>query len=70
MAFRTVSKYINFGTIWPIWEQIFPIENKYYFDQILSISIHIRIISNRTTLISVELYEYRSYLVQADGILF
>ncbi len=61
--FRTVSKYINFDTIWPIWEQIFPIENEYFFDQILSISIRIRIISNRTTSISVELYEYRRYLV-------
>jgi hypothetical protein len=63
--FRTVSKYINFGTIRPIWEQIFPIENEYFFDQILSILIRIRIVSNRTTSISVELYEYRRYLLKA-----
>ncbi len=65
--FWTVSKYINFGTIQPIWEQIFPIENEYFFDQILSISIRIWMVSNQTTSISVELYEYRRYLVFASS---
>jgi len=61
--FRTVSKYANFGNIRPIWERIFLIEIKYFFEKFLSISFRIRIVSNRTTSISVEVYEYRRYLV-------
>ncbi len=60
--FRTVSKYANFGNIQPIWEQIFPIEIEYFFEIFLSILFQIRIVSNRTTSISVEVYEYCRYL--------
>ena len=60
--FRTVSKYTNFGNIRPIWERIFPIEFEYFFEKFLSISFRIRIVSNRTISISVEVYEYCRYL--------
>jgi hypothetical protein len=60
--FRTVSKYANFGNIRPIWEWIFPIEIEYFFEKFLLISFRIRIVSNRTTSISVEVYEYCRYL--------
>ncbi len=33
-----------------------------FFEKFLSISFRIRIVSNRTTSISVEVYEYRHYL--------
>jgi hypothetical protein len=36
---------------------------EYFFEKFLSISFRIRIVSNRTTSISVEVYEYRPYLV-------
>ena len=63
--FWTVSKYANFGNIQTIWERIFPIEIEYFFENFLSILFQIRIVSNRTTSISVEVYEYRRYLVFA-----
>ncbi len=64
------------GYIRPIWERIFPIEIEYFFENFLSISFRIRIVSNRTTSISVEVYEYRRYLgdtgkpntLQHDGV--
>jgi hypothetical protein len=60
---RTVSKYANFGNIRPIWERIFLIEIKYFFEKFLSISFRIWIVSNWTTSINVKVYEYRRYLV-------
>jgi hypothetical protein len=57
-------KYANFGNIRPIWERIFPIEIEYFFENFLSISFQIRIVSNRTTSISVEPYEYCHYLIK------
>jgi hypothetical protein len=63
LEFRTVSKYANFGNIRPIWERIFLIEVKYFFENFLLISFQIPIVLNRTTAISVEVYEYRRYLV-------
>jgi hypothetical protein len=44
---------------------MFPIEIEYFFEKFLSISFWIRIVSNRTTSISVEVYEYRRYLLEA-----
>jgi hypothetical protein len=35
-----------------------------FFENFLSISFQIRIVSNRTTSISVEVYEYRRYLFE------
>ncbi len=66
--FRTVSKYANFWNIRPIWEWIFLIEIKYFFEKFLLISFRIRIVSNRTTSISVEVYEYCRYLVRSTEI--
>ncbi len=43
--------------------QIFLIEIKYFFEKFLSISFRIRIVSNRPTSISVEVYEYCRYLL-------
>ncbi len=63
--FRT-AKYANFGNIRPIWERIFPIEIEYFFEKFLSISFRIRIVSNRTTSISVEVYEYCRYLIMMN----
>ena len=37
-----------------------------FFENFLSISFRIRIVSNRTTSISVEVYEYRHYLIQTS----
>jgi hypothetical protein len=37
--------------------------DRIFFENFLSISFRIRIVSNRTTSISVEVYEYRRYLV-------
>ena len=66
---RTVSKYANFGNIRPICERIFQIEIKYFFEKFLSISFRIRIVSNWTTSISVEVYKYRCYLVDCSNII-
>ncbi len=44
---------------------IFPIEIEYFFEKFLSILFRIRIVSNRTTSISVEVYEYRRYLTRS-----
>jgi hypothetical protein len=67
--FRTVSKYANFGNIRPIWERIFPIKIEYFFENFLSISFRIWIVSNRTTSISVEVYEYCRYLMPSSTLL-
>jgi hypothetical protein len=42
---------------------IFPIEIEYFFEKFLSILFRIRIVSNRTTSISVKVYEYHHYLL-------
>ena len=61
---RTVLKYAILENIRPIWVQIFSIEFEWFFVKFLSISYRCRIVSIRTTSLSVELNDYLSYLLK------